>query len=324
MKAYEINPVQNWNEAFPIGNGRLGAMVYGDPLHETVQLNEESVWSGWFDGDTDNPDCARLLPKIREAIFSGDYETSEALINENLICRGKGSSSGYEGHFGSYQTAGELHIDLELGDETPTDYSRSLDFETGLAEARFTVGGISIRERVFSSFADGVTVVHYKASSAISALCRLTRERADVTANAEAATLILSGSFPFNQPDDKGIAYATVAKISHEDGSVSERDGGLYLEGVTSFCIILNTRTTYEPPKGDGSPKISRDVRIPIEACMKSLAGFALVDESELEAARELFRRRIIAVSRRICRESGRTPTTRHGTVTITSTSICR
>ncbi len=283
MKVYENKPARLWTEGFPIGNGRLGAVIYGDPLHETIQLNEESVWSGWYDDSSDNPLCAEMLPKIREAIFKEDYETSEALANQYMICRGEGSASGYEGHFGAYQTAGELHIDFSFESESVSSYSRTLDLETGLVETAYFVGENTVRGSVFSSFADGVTVVRYRAATPFSAFCRLTRERADASADELTAIMTLSGTFPFNQTDDKGLAYATVAQITHENGTISAKENGLLLKDITSFCIILDTQTTYEPPKADGTTVISRDVNIPIKACRQKLDAITIKTEAEFE-----------------------------------------
>ena len=81
MKLFYKEPASCWLEGLPIGNGRLGAVVYGDPLHETVQLNEETLWSGHYDPYADNPNCPPMLGEIRKAIFDGDLVKSEILAN---------------------------------------------------------------------------------------------------------------------------------------------------------------------------------------------------------------------------------------------------
>ncbi len=287
MKVYEKKPAAVWAEGFPIGNGRLGAVVYGDPFHETIQLNEESLWSGWYDGESDNPMCAEMLPKIREAIFKGDYETSEALAYQYMICRGRGSSSRYDGHFGSYQTAGELRIDLTFKDTSVTDYTRTLDLETGLVEAAYSVGGNAISERVFASFADGVLAIHYKGTAPFSAFCRLTREQSEVFVTENGEEMILSGAFPCDVEGKKGLAYGTLARILPEDGTRKVLEGGVLLEKVTSFYILLDTETTYEAPKPDGSTLISDDISIPIRACREKLAPLSILGEFDFNRYQE-------------------------------------
>ena len=160
MELYYTSPASKWVEGLPIGNGRLGAVVYGDPLHETIQLNEESLWTGYYDPYADNPECAPMLEEIRKAIFSGDYVKGEELTNTYMICRGKGSNIWDGGYvpYGTYQTAGELHIDFAYGSDEIGEYSRNLDLVSGLASVRFTAGGVPVKGYVFSSFAAGVTV----------------------------------------------------------------------------------------------------------------------------------------------------------------------
>src|ERR1043165_2108901 len=84
------SPAKNWNEALPIGNGRLGAMIFGDPQNERIQLNKDSLWSA-APQDADNPKALEALPEIRKLLFDGKYEQAEKLANTTLICRGPGS-----------------------------------------------------------------------------------------------------------------------------------------------------------------------------------------------------------------------------------------
>ena len=140
MELFYRKPAEKWVEALPIGNGRLGAMVFGDPAREEIQLNEETFWDGCFDPEADNPETPDHLGEIREAIFSGDYARGEELTQRYMICRGAGSGYGHGLgiRYGSFQTAGSLRIayrDPAAGEQIPADYRRSLDLMTGLAEA---------------------------------------------------------------------------------------------------------------------------------------------------------------------------------------------
>ena len=132
MELFYKKPASVWTEGNPIGCGRLGAVVYGRYDHEIIQMNEESLWSGGYDPHADNPDCAEHLSEIREAIFAGDYARGEALSAKYMICRGEGSHR-HRGRmaYGSFETAGELHIDFDYGTPEPqiTDYRRALDLE---------------------------------------------------------------------------------------------------------------------------------------------------------------------------------------------------
>ncbi|MBQ4193987.1 MAG: glycoside hydrolase N-terminal domain-containing protein, partial [Clostridia bacterium] len=90
MELFYKKPAAQWTEALPIGNGRLGAMVWGDPRREEIQLNEETLWDGRFDPEADNPETPEHLGEIRDAIFSGDYARGEALTQKYMVCRGTG------------------------------------------------------------------------------------------------------------------------------------------------------------------------------------------------------------------------------------------
>ena len=129
-------PAKNWNEALPIGNGRLGAMIFGGVAKERIQLNEDSLWSG-APQDADNPKALEALPEIRKLLFDGKYEEAEKLANRTLICRGPGSGRGRGGKiaYGSYQMLGDLNLEFVHGTSAePTNYRRELDVAGGIAD----------------------------------------------------------------------------------------------------------------------------------------------------------------------------------------------
>lgn len=112
-------PAEVWEEALPLGNGRLGAMVFGEPQKERIQVNEESMWYG---GRTNraNPDSGKYLSKIRELIFAGKINEAEKLM--------KYAMSGCPDSMHPYQTLGDLYFEFEGMDEV-MDYERELDLE---------------------------------------------------------------------------------------------------------------------------------------------------------------------------------------------------
>src|SRR5512143_2490262 len=115
-------PAADWNEALPVGNGRLGAMVFGTPDHEKLQLNEETVWAG-SPVDNNNPAALETLPLIRKALFEGDYAGASALAEKALL--------GTPPRIRSYQPLGDLLIDLE-GLRAGEGYARDLDLRNGV------------------------------------------------------------------------------------------------------------------------------------------------------------------------------------------------
>ncbi len=154
-KLFYTHPAAVWEEALPLGNGRLGAMVFGDPQHECLQLNEETVWGGSPYNNT-NPAARAALPEIRRLIFSGRNREAQALCGE-AICS-PGGANGMP-----YQTVGSLCLDFE-GVADYTGYSRELDLERAVATTRFTSGGVVYTREAFTSFADQLLIVRLTAS----------------------------------------------------------------------------------------------------------------------------------------------------------------
>ena len=124
------SPAEDWNQALPLGNGRLGMMVFGGVQEERVQLNEETFWSGWEYPDYDNPETLEHLDEMRQLVFEGKYPVAQALCDRYQICRGMGDLD-VEGAFGSYQTAGDLYITLPASNDD--DYCRELILDEGRA-----------------------------------------------------------------------------------------------------------------------------------------------------------------------------------------------
>ena len=133
-------PASDWNAALPLGNGKLGMMVFGGVNEERIQLNEETFWSGWEHPEYDDPETIKHLDEMRQLIFEGKYTQAQKMCNQYLTCRGKGHHD-VDGAFGSYQTAGDLYITLPEANDR--NYCRELLLNEGLA--RVTCGG-SVRE----------------------------------------------------------------------------------------------------------------------------------------------------------------------------------
>ena len=116
-KLWYQQPAKEWEEALPLGNGRLGAMIFGDVASERLQVNEESMWYGGK-VDRNNPDARKKLPEIRELIFKGEIKKAEKLM--------KLAFSGCPNSMHPYQTLGDIYLQFEGVDEY-TDYYRELD-----------------------------------------------------------------------------------------------------------------------------------------------------------------------------------------------------
>jgi alpha-L-fucosidase 2 len=140
-------PADKWTDALPIGNGRLGAMVFGGVREERLQLNEDTLWSG-APRDWNNPDALKHLPEVRRlALEEQDY------VGADKVCRQM------QGPFAeAYQPLGDLHIKLDHGDEV-SDYRRELDLDTGIARTSYRIGEAQYVREAFVSAVDQVIVV---------------------------------------------------------------------------------------------------------------------------------------------------------------------
>jgi len=170
-------PAKVWSEALPIGNGRLGAMVFGGFPVERIQLNESSLWSGGPD-DHDNPEALVALPKVRQLLFDGKYAEAEALAAQKLVCKGEGSSGGANGTFGSYQTLGDLWLSFEVpatATATVDGYRRALDLVNGVATTNFQSGDTRIQSQV-RALRDAIVIDVVSTSAAFNLDVRLTRD----------------------------------------------------------------------------------------------------------------------------------------------------
>ena len=154
LKLRYDKPAKLWNEALPIGNGRLGAMVFGSPSQEKIQLNENTLWQGG-PCRNDNPDALGALPIVRQLIFSGKYDEAQDVVNKSII------SKKLQG--ASYQTIGNILLNFP-NQNGYTDYTRELDIEKAIETTSYTVSGVTYKREIFASKPDQVIVVRLTAS----------------------------------------------------------------------------------------------------------------------------------------------------------------
>ena len=147
-------PAANWNEALPLGNGRLGAMVFGGVEKERLQLNDDTLWDG-YPRERINPKAKEALPQIRQLIFDGKNKEAEDLASKTMM--------GVPCTVLSYQTLGDLWMEMPDKKEIK-NYKRILDLETATSSTSFEIEGIRYERTVYASAPDDVIVVHYKAA----------------------------------------------------------------------------------------------------------------------------------------------------------------
>lgn len=153
LKLWYAQPAEKWVEALPLGNSRLGVMVYGNPVREELQLNEETFWGGGPHRN-DQPDALQALPKVRQLIFDGKYAEAQQMVDDEFRTQQNGMP---------YQTIGSLILHFP-NHEQYTNYYRDLNISEAIATTRYQVGGTTYTREVFSSFTDNVIIVKLTAA----------------------------------------------------------------------------------------------------------------------------------------------------------------
>lgn len=285
-------PASNWNEALPVGNGRLGAMIFGGVNSERLQLNEDSLWSG-APADDNNPAAFTALPEIRQLLFAGKYAEAQTLADKNLICKGAGSGHGRGARvpFGTYQTLGDLKLEFPGDVGALADYRRELDLDTAIARVTYERGGVRFEREVFSSFPDQVLVVRLTANkrAALSFRASLSRSEAAGLSAAGKDELLMAGQL-WNGVAEEGMRYAARLKVICEDGKVTAHSGELRVEGASAVTLLLVAATDYRmqlPDWRQGDPE--KTTRTQLDAA--SRRSFAKLRAAHIKDYRALFER---------------------------------
>lgn len=235
-------PAADWNEALPVGNGRLGAMVFGDPVNECIQINEESLWAG-SKINNNNPRALENLPALQEAIFKGDIKKAEKIASENFI--------GTPPRIRSYEPLGDLLINYQWS-STVTGYRRSLDISSGIAETTFNVNGETVTERVFSSSVDNAIVIEISSTGKepVNASFELKREKDATVKVLDNGHMSLTGQIhdeddSLTGPGGDHMRFASEARFFVRKGKISAENSTLKITGASEISIILTAATDY-------------------------------------------------------------------------------
>ncbi|MFA6769221.1 MAG: glycoside hydrolase family 95 protein, partial [Parabacteroides sp.] len=235
LKLWYSHPATEWIEALPLGNSRLGAMVYGNPAHEELQLNEETVWGGGPHRN-DNPAALKMLPEVRKLIFDGKEEQAFDIINKDFRTPRNGMP---------YQTVGSLFLDF-AGHEAFTDYYRDLNIEKALTTTHYKVNGITFTREVFTSFVDNVIIMHITADKpgaiSFTAKYKSPLESKSFTKNNK---LILTGRGADHEGVTGAIRMECQTEIKTEGGSVKYEGDKAIVNGATKATLYISIATNF-------------------------------------------------------------------------------
>ncbi len=252
-KLWYKQPAGAWTEALPLGNGRLGAMVFGKVGEELIQLNENTLWSGGPVKTNINPDAPKYLPQIREALNNEDYEKAIALTKK------------MQGLYtDSYMPLGDLLITQQFRDTAASSYYRDLDISNAIATTKFTIDGTSFTREVFASAPDQVIIMRIRSSKPAQLNLHIVSNSLMHSKNIPLSDdeFVMKGKAPthidpsyYNKNKEpviyedtsgcNGMRYELIVKAMHKDGSVNTDTTGMDIRNASEVVLFLSAATSF-------------------------------------------------------------------------------
>lgn len=234
-------PAATWTEALPIGNGRLGAMIFGSPASERLQLNEETIWAGRPNNNA-NPDAKEYLPRVRQLVWEGKYKEAQDLATQHVQAK---TNSGMP-----YQPFGDLYINFPNVAEY-TDYYRELSLDSARVITTYKSNGVNYRREYISSLSDNVITVHLTADKKgmITFNAQMTSPQQDVTISSEDNSIVLSGISGWHEGLKGKVAFTGRATAKIKGGKMKSRDGILQVTGADEATVYLTIATNFNSYK---------------------------------------------------------------------------
>lgn len=263
-KLFFNQPATQWSDSLPVGNGRLGACIFGDPARERIQLNEDSIWDGEH-RDRNNPKAAEAVPKIRELLFSGKIAEAEALALSDMMSIPR--------RMPCYQTLGDLHLDFTPSGLTPDakleDYRLELNLDTAIVTTTFTHNGTQYTREVFSSAPDQVVVIRITASQPSKLSFHASLDRPGnfhsellpnnrVSLTGQALPVNDNPGLPIKERQT-GIRFYAEMLVLNEGGAFETAIANLppapiHLSNATAVTLLIDCATSYRYPAKSGGP----------------------------------------------------------------------
>ena len=281
LSLWYSRPAKFWEEALPLGNGRLGAMVYGGVGQEMIQLNEDSIWAGPPVPEV-KESVQEEIDRVRQLLFDGKYaeaqKLQQSLMGPRIVPR-------------SYQTMGELLLDFGLEGHAK-NYRRDLNLDTAVATTQYTIDGVNFKREVTISPVDQVIVVHITADQPGKvAFGGRVQRRGDFKVNASGNDTLIARGQAAHGKTHLGVKFATVYYAVANNGTVQTQDGQFKFDAADSVTIYIAAATDYN--RDDTANPMTKDLLAECQATVAKAAakGFAKVKQDSISSHQELFRR---------------------------------
>jgi alpha-L-fucosidase 2 len=280
LRLWYQQPAKEWNEALPIGNGRLAAMIFGGTNAERLQLNEDTVWAG-EKRDRINPEAAKNLAEVRRLLFAGKPKEAEILAERTMISIPK--------RMPPYQPLGDLLLNFST-EEPVTDYKRELDLDTAIASVTYRAGAVQYNREVFASAVDQVIIIRITADKpkSISFTATLTRSRDSKTTTEQPDVVVIEGEAITHSERHAlerkvGVKFRGMLKVIADGGATSTSDNEVQVKNANAATLLFAAATDFR----------EKDIRA---RCNQYLTAAARKNYNQLQAThtadhRRLFRR---------------------------------
>lgn len=237
-RLWYAEPARVWTDALPLGNGRLGAMVYGIPAAERIQLNEETIWAGQPNANH-NPDAKKWIPKIQQMIWEGKYQEAQDAATAHVMSAKNWGMP--------YQTFGSVYLS-QAGVGDYSDYRRELSLDSALCVTTFKSGGVAYRREVMTSFSDQVVTVRLTADRpcAISFQSHFATPHEDVIILSEGDEATLLGVTSKHEGLKGKVRFMGRMAARCIGGSQSSKDGVLSVSGADEATLYISIATNFK------------------------------------------------------------------------------
>lgn len=240
-KLWYQTPAKEWMEAVPLGNGRIGAMVFGGIDRDRIALNEVTLWAGQRDS-LQNDGCGpERLAEIRRAFFSGDLDRGNELTQKYL--------TGHNTSFGTHLPLGEMVMEFEYPGKTVENYRRELDLSTAVATTTFTRGGVTYTRSYICDYPDDVMAVNIAADRPGAVTMTLSTDLLRESAvKASSDGIYLDGKVNYPMFGPGGVEFAADMRLEPKGGTINVTDGKVKVTGADAVTIYIDVRTDYDNP----------------------------------------------------------------------------
>jgi alpha-L-fucosidase 2 len=253
LKLWYNKPATAWEEALPVGNGHLGAMVFGDPATELLQLNDDCFWAG-SPYNNNNPEAKAYFRKIQELIGMKKYRDAQDLVNQKFFTK---TAQGVP-----YQPVGDLKLQFR-GHEKFSDYYRELDLNQALQTTTYRVGEVNFRRVIFASLSDDVVVIRVSADrpGRVSFVMSFSSPQKGKIAVVNRNELSLSAENPAWKGIPGKLRVNMRARVIPSGGQVTAGDSTLTIQNASSAVILLSSATNYVSYNDISGDEVTKSIR---------------------------------------------------------------